>query len=258
MAQGRTHLLELVGNGIEEGFSQFLAVGGDGTVNLVVNEVLRSEWEVPPTIGVLPSGTGCDLVRSYGISQDLEEAASHLVGDETAPLDAVRLQGPWGDRFFVNSAGSGLTAGVVEEVDRLPPWMGAFRYQVGIWPALVKHPHAQVEVRCGEEKFDGDALMIVISNARFLGGGMKMAPHADPADGQINLQVFHGPKWLALKLKPMVQRGKHLNHPNVTLMTGNNFSIRTEPEWPIETDGEFIGRGSIEGSVLRHALQLKV
>ena len=105
------HLLELVGRGVEEGYSRFLAVGGDGTVNLVVNALLQSAWKHPPTIGVLPSGTGCDLIRSFGISQDLEEAANHLVGEETAALDAVHLKGPWGDRFFVNSAGSGLTAG---------------------------------------------------------------------------------------------------------------------------------------------------
>ncbi|MFQ5968480.1 MAG: diacylglycerol/lipid kinase family protein, partial [Acidimicrobiia bacterium] len=209
-----SHLLELVDQGVEKGFSRFLAVGGDGTVNLVVNALLQSEWGSPPTIGVLPSGTGCDLIRTFGISQDLEEAASHLVGTETAPLDAVRLRGPWGERLFVNSAGCGLTAGVVEQVDRLPSWMGAFRYQLGIWPALIKHPHAQAEVTCGKRWFEGDALMIVLSNARFLGGGMKMAPHADPADGEVNVQVFHGPKWLALKLKPMVQRGKHLDHPN--------------------------------------------
>lgn len=252
------HVGELVAEGIKGGYRKFLAVGGDGTVNLVVDALLGTDWNDAPIVGVLPAGSGCDLIRTFGISQNLEEAASHLPGSATAPLDAIHIEGPWGTRHFVNSAGSGLTGQIVEEVERMPSGWGATRYQLGIWPALVKHPHAQVEVVCGEQRFEGDALMLIMSNARFLGGGMQMAPHADPADGLLNMQVFHGPKRLALTLKPMVQRGKHLDHPNVTLMSGSEFSVHTDPDWPIEADGEYLGRGSIEGSVLPGALKLKV
>jgi len=252
------HVGALVSEGIQEGFVRFLAVGGDGTINLLANALLESDWEHPPTLGVLPAGSGSDLVRTFGISQKLEEAAHHLVGSATAPLDAIHLEGPWGERYFLNSAGTGLPGGVVEEVDRMSPRLGAARYQLGIWPALIKLPKARVEVVCGEQRFDGDALMLIMSNAQYLAGGMKMAPHADPADGLVNLQVFRGPKRVALILKPMVQRGKHLDHPNVTLMTGTDFSIRTDPEWPIEADGEFLGRGNIEGKVVPKALDFKV
>lgn len=258
VSDSEAHVADLVEEGVANGYRRFLAVGGDGTVNLVVNAMLRSDWEEPPLLGVLPAGSGCDLIRSFGISQDLEEAATHLSGSETAPLDAVHMSGPWGERYFVNSAGSGLTGGVVEEVEKMPRGWGATRYQLGIWPALVKLPHARVEVVCGDDRFDGDALMLIMSNANFLGGGMKMAPHADPADGKLNMQIFHGPKRLALTLKPMVQRGKHLDHPNVALLSGEKFSIKAEPDWPIEADGEYLGRGNIEGSVVPRALALKV
>jgi diacylglycerol kinase (ATP) len=252
------NVAELVAEGVKGGYRRFLAVGGDGTVNLVADALLRSDWPEPPVLGVLPAGSGCDLIRTFGISQSLEEAASHLPGTTTASLDAVHIRGLWGDRFFLNSAGAGLTGGVVEEVDRMPAGWGATRYQLGIWPALLKLPHANVEVVCGGSRFEGDALLIVMSNARFLGGGMKMAPHADPDDGLINVQVFHGPKRLALTLKPMVQRGKHLDHPNVMQMMGSDFSIRTDPDWPIEADGEYLGRGDIDGRVVTRAIELKI
>lgn len=258
VSEDEDHVARIVAEGVEHGHRRFVAVGGDGTVNLVADALLRADWSDRPLLGVLPAGSGCDLIRTFGISQNLEEAASHLPGSASAPLDAVHIEGPWGDRFFLNSAGSGLTGGVIEEVERMPSGWGATRYQLGIWPALIKLPHAQVEITCGDERFDGDALMLIMSNARFLGGGMKMAPHADPADGLINMQVFHGPKRLALTLKPMVQRGKHLDHPNVTLMSGSKFSIRTDPDWPIEADGEYLGRGDIDGSVVPGALELKV
>ena len=257
-SESAAHIGDLVGEGIKTGAKRFLAVGGDGTINLVANALLQEQWETPPVLGVLPAGSGSDLIRSFGISQDIEEAATHLSGSETAPLDAVHLSGPWGARYFLNSAGSGLTGGVIEEVEKMPHGWGAARYQVGIWPALVKLPHAKVTVVCGKDRFEGDALMLIMSNANFLGGGMKMAPHADPADGKVNMQIFHGPKRMALILKPMVQRGKHLDHPNVTLMSGEKFSIETEPDWPIEADGEYLGRGNMEGSVVPGAIELKI
>lgn len=252
------HIGELVAEGRARGHRRFLAVGGDGTINLVVNELLRTPWEAPPVLGVLPAGSGSDLIRSFAIPQHLERAADHLVGTATAALDVILLRGPWGDRLFVNSAGCGLTAAVVAEANRLPARLGRLRYQIGVWPALIRHPRARVTVSCGEDRYEGDALMVVISNARFLGGGMRMAPHADPADGHVNVQVFSGPKRLALTLKPMVQRGRHLDHPRVTLMKGPRFAVSTIPEWPVEADGELLGKGDVEGSVLRRALALKV
>jgi len=258
LSRTQDHLRDLVSEGVGKGYGQFLAVGGDGTINLVVTSLLSTTWPSPPTLGVLPAGSGSDLIRTFGISQNLDEAANHLLGDRVAPLDAVLIRGEWGERYFVNSAGSGLTAAVVEQVNRLPPRLGAFRYQIGIWPALLRHPHALVDVACGATRFEGKALMVVISNARFLGGGMRMAPHAEPADGEVDIQVFTGPKRLALTLKPMVQRGRHLNHPNVTLMKGSEFTVATDPAWPVEADGEFLGRGMVQGSVKFRALMLKV
>ena len=100
--------------------------------------------------------------------------------------------------------------------------------------------------------------MIVLSNAQYLAGGMNMAPHADPADGMLNIQVFFGPKRSSLVLKPMVQRGKHLDHPQVRLMTAREFSINAAPAWPSEADGEYLGWGNLTGSVLPRAVLLKV
>ena len=68
-------------------------MGGDGSVNAVVNELMAHEWETPPTLGILPAGTGCDLLRTFGISQKLDEAAGHLAGDATYLIDVGVVSG---------------------------------------------------------------------------------------------------------------------------------------------------------------------
>jgi diacylglycerol kinase (ATP) len=252
------HQVELVAQGIEGGHRRFLATGGDGTVNLVADTLLRHDWSERPILAVLPTGSGCDLIRTFGISQRLTDAADRLVGEGTAELDAGHLRGSWGDRYFLNSAGTGLTASVVEHAERFPSRLGGLRYQLAIWPALIKFPHSEVEITSPGGGYQGQALMVVISNARYLAGGMNMAPHADPADGEVNIQIFTGPKRSALVLKPMIQRGKHLTHRNVRQIECAEFTIRTDPEWPAEADGEYLGWGELQGSVVPRALLLKV
>ena len=90
------HLRSLVEEGIAAGTNRFLAVGGDGTVSLIADALLQHQWPEPPTIGVLPAGSGCDLIRSVGMPQSLEEAAAHLQGDATYSIDVGVAEGEWG------------------------------------------------------------------------------------------------------------------------------------------------------------------
>jgi len=96
--------------GAERGFEHFALAGGDGTVNLAVNALLPLDLGQSPVIGVLPVGTGCDLLRTFGLPQDLLGAAQHLMTDNVYPIDAVALEGDWGLRYFVNVAQAGVGA----------------------------------------------------------------------------------------------------------------------------------------------------
>ncbi len=256
VTESAEHLRAIVGAGAVAGRTRFLAVGGDGTVNLVVDELMRHDWPAPPLLGILPGGSGCDFIRTFGISQQLERAAAHLVDDQTYRVDVGRLRGPWGDRYFLNVAQAGLGAAVVRLADRLPARMGALRYKVAIWPTLVRFPRAQIELTVGERRYEGPAMMVVLANAQFFGGGMNVAPKAMLGDGALDVQVFQGPKRLAVMLQPRLTRGTHLTHPSVRRWSAS--TIRLGVDWPLEADGEFLGRGGFEASVVPGALDVKI
>ncbi|MDH5373334.1 MAG: acylglycerol kinase family protein, partial [Acidimicrobiia bacterium] len=94
----------------EEGWTHFAVVGGDGTLNVVVDALMQRAWADPPTVALLPSGTGSDFARTFALPQRLEEAAAHLVGDRTYPVDVGLAEGSWGSRAFVNEVQAGLGA----------------------------------------------------------------------------------------------------------------------------------------------------
>ncbi len=252
------HVAELIDAGAAAGFHRFAAVGGDGTLNLVVDAVMRRSWAVNPVIGVLPAGSGCDFIRTFGISQVMEEAAHHLAGDATYTVDVGHLSGPWGDRHFINAATFGLGAEVVRRAERMPARIGAARYKLAIWPTLVRFPRAEIEVATERRTFSGEAMMVVLANAQFFGGGMNVAPKAMLMDGELDVQVFSGPKRLAVILQPRLTRGTHLTHPAVHRMSSGKITITTDAAWPVEADGEYLGRGSVTATIRAQALTVKI
>ena len=253
------HLGKLVAQGVDLGFDRFVAVGGDGTANLVVNSLLRTDWHGrPPMLGILPAGSGCDFIRTFGISQDLEEAATHLLGDETYLVDVGRVTGGWGDRFFLNVATIGLGADVVRLADRLPSRLGSVRHKLAIWPTLVRFPanhdrskDRQTGVcRSGDDGRPGQRPV--------LRRGMNVAPKAMLGDGRLDVQIFSGPKRQAVTLQPRITRGTHLSHPAVRRLTASEFTVTPSAPWPVEVDGEYLGEGPLSGEVIPGALRIKI
>lgn len=251
------HIAELVADGQAAGYERFIAVGGDGTANAVADALMRLNWPEPPTFAILPAGTGSDFVRTFGRTQELEDSLVHLAGDETYPIDVGRLAGPWGDRYFINVAEAGLGALVVRIAGRLPARWGPIRYKAAIWPALARFPRGEIEITVDDRSYAGPATLVVMANAQFFGGGMNIAPKAMLVDGVLDVQIFTGPKRQALALQLMVTRGTHLRHPSVRRMAGSRVVLETGTPWPVEADGEYMGEGDVEASVLSAALHFK-
>lgn len=251
------HIATLIAEGRDQGFTRFVAVGGDGTANAVTDSLLRLDWPEPPTFAILPAGSGSDFVRTFGRSQVLEDSLQYLTDDESYPVDVGHLVGPWGDRYFINVAEAGLGAVVVRIADRMPARWGALRYKAAIWPALARFPQGEISVTVGSKEYLGPATLVVLANAQFFGGGMNVAPKAMLVDGALDVQVFTGPRRQALMLQPMVTRGTHLRHPSVRRMTGSRVVVKSASPWPVEADGEYLGEGDVEASVLPAALRFK-
>lgn len=233
-------------------------VGGDGTANLAVNVLLEQGLGRLPVLGVVPAGTGCDLLRTFGIPQDLEGAVAHLRGDSVYEIDIGEVTGDWGLRRFVNVAQAGVGAAAAETSARLSRRFGSQRYLLGFGLRLPGFRGGEISLTTDRRDYHGTALAVIMANAQFFAGGWNIAPKAMLVDGAFDLQVIDVAKTEAPTLVPKVMKGLHLTHPGVRRIVASSFQLETRYPWPVEVDGDAIGNTPVQGRVLPAAIRLKI
>lgn len=248
----------LVSEGVSLGYTNFAAVGGDGTAHLVLNGMMGHRWAAPPTLAILSAGSGSDFIRTFALPRRLGDATEHLVDEERYPTDVGLIEGSFGSRYFLNAANAGVAARSAALASRLPNFLGAVRYTAAFWIALAGFPTAPVRVEVNDRSLEGDLMNVVIANGQFFGGGLNVAPRATVQDGIFDVQLFSGPRRNAPAVMPRVIRGNHLTHRSVRRTKGSIIHIECPEAWPIEADGEPLGSGPVTISVLPRAIFFKI
>lgn len=243
---------------VAAGSTRFASVGGDGTANLVVDALMAHSWNAPPTLAILPAGSGSDFIRTFGLPSDLEGAADHLTDDSVYLCDVGVLEGDFGTRHFLNAANAGIAAASAARAARLPDRMGALRYTAGFWLTIASFRPGPVTVVVGRHRFESEAMNVVFANGQFFGGGMNVAPKAAAGDGLLDVQVFSGSRRAAFAIMPRVKRGSHLTHKGVRRLIGAEARLTCRADWAVEADGEAVGMGSIAVRLLPGAVRFKI
>jgi YegS/Rv2252/BmrU family lipid kinase len=258
------HGRELARRALDQGARLIVAVGGDGTIHEVVNGMIENDAAVVPeaALAVISVGSGCDFIKTFGISPDPEFAVKHLGGPESFPIDigkvTFELDGETVTRYFANIAEVGLGAAAVERAARLPRWLGPLKYFFAFWLAVRKHKGGNVVVDLVDKSYEGYMNNMVVANGQFFGGGMKVAPKAAPTDGLLDVQIEHARRKEAIALLPKVYKGEHVPHPDIEEAKRVRISITSERPLPIEADGELLGQTPATFEVLKDAIRLKV
>lgn len=232
-------------------------VGGDGTVSLVVDALMHAAPERMPVIGILPAGTGCDLLKTFGLSSSLEDGARRLGTDAKYRIDVGRLDGSWGRRHFVNVAQTGAGAAAAETAVHFSRLLGVARYPAAFAARLPRFPIADVTLT-GGRGHQGRALAVIMANAQFFAGGWNVAPKAMMVDGELDVQIIDARKRQAPAIVPRIIRGTHLGLPEVRRMSLASFSISTSVPWPVEVDGDHLGSTPFDARTIRGAIELKI
>jgi diacylglycerol kinase (ATP) len=248
----------LIQQAARAGATHFAVAGGDGTVNLAINALIPLGLGAPPVLGVLPVGTGCDLLRTFGLPQNLAGAARHLTTGDTYDIDVATLEGSWGLRYFVNVAQTGVGAAAAETAVALGRRLGAVRYPLAFLFRLPRFPSARVKVVTERRTIESEALAVILANAQFFAGGWNVAPKATLVDGALDVQIINCRKTSAPALVPKVIKGTHLTDPAVRRLSAVEFSIETDPAWPVECDGDLVGNTTVKGRVIPAAISLKI
>ena len=244
----------LTRDALKSGVHCVIAVGGDGTFNEVVNGCFDEQGQtINPiaSIGLLPSGTGSDFCKSVGLS-GLDDLVRALTAEETRLLDVIRcdfqgLNGSGASRIFINVSSFGLGGDASALVngwrDRIPKWIGGnVRFAAAAIAALGRYKNREVRLRVDGSEIKISSNFIVIANARFAGGGMMLAPHAELDDGLMDLILTDGARRLDIvKELPRIQRGAHLQNPRVRELRGREVTLESDQPMAIDLDGEMVG-----------------
>jgi diacylglycerol kinase (ATP) len=255
----------------DEGVDSIGVVGGDGTLNEVVQAYLGrgGEPRPGPALALVPAGTGSDFQKTLGIRSNVEDAVERLVARPPRPFDLGILELTAHDggriaRAFLNITSFGLGGLTDRIVNAGPKWLGGkTAFYVGALRALVAYRNAPVRVRVDGAIFlEAPIVNVAVANGRYFGGGMLVAPEADPSDGAFDVIAMADMDKLATAaLTNHIYRGTHLTRPGVTTTRG--AVVEAEPLVPnaevlIDMDGETPGRLPLVARVARGALAIHV
>jgi diacylglycerol kinase (ATP) len=238
-----------------------VAVGGDGTVNEIANGIAGLEVE----LAVIPRGTGWDFVRTYRIPRKLEDAVEVALNGRTREIDLGRARyrawaGGDGESLFANIASAGMSGAIAKRANETSKALGGkVSYAWATLAVFSRWRNDEVTVRVDGEEHTGRMHDVIVANGRYLGGGMKMLPEAEPDDGRFDVLLIGDLTKRDLMLTlPKTYRGTHLPHPKATLLRGARVEVEAPEPLPVELDGEQPGTTPVSFEVVPRALRLRV
>jgi YegS/Rv2252/BmrU family lipid kinase len=266
--------IELARRAAENGRKFIIACGGDGTINEIANGILSSGKDVE--FGIFPSGTGGDFRRTLGMPNGTREAARALRTGRTESIDVGKVgyidhDGKPAERFFLNVTSFGLAASIIERVkgDTSLSWLpldsvrGRASFALSTLQEVIALGATTVRIRIDDK--DETTLQTVnfcIANARYFGGGMKIAPAAKLNDGFLDVINIGDIRTAKIILNAYtLYRGTHLDLREVKDTLVKRVEARPlneDHEVHIEVDGELLGRLPATYEVVPGALRVRV
>ena len=255
-------LTTLAADAVAGGATRLVVVGGDGSVNEVVNGIADAHGV---ELAVIPRGTGWDFVRTFDIPRNLDAAVDVALTGSVREIDlgAVTYR-TWGGEdarsIFANVASAGISGAIAQRANESSKGLGGkVSYYWATLAVFVGWQTGEMRVTVDGESRNGKMIDAVVCNGRYLGGGMMMCPEAEPDDGVFDvLLIGDVTKRDLLLVLPKTYKGNHLPHPRLELLRGKVVTVESAEPLPIELDGEQPGTTPARFEVLPRALRLRV
>lgn len=258
------HAIELAKSAVERGYELVVSVGGDGTINEIVNGLYESGSIKDVMLGIISAGTGSDYIRSLGLPCHFKEACQRLINPRKLVVDVGVAEyagnGRKAKRLFVNFAGLGFDAEVVKATTRRFKALGSKpSYLAGLLTTFLLYRGREVSLRVDGKTEDRKVCTVLVSNGKYGGGSMLVAPHADPADGFLDVLIIDELSKPDLFWSlPRIYRGTHLTHPKVSLKKARDIYIQSVQQTSLQADGELFGETPVHFQVLPATLNLAI
>jgi diacylglycerol kinase (ATP) len=228
----------------KEGVTDIVAVGGDGTVNEVVNGI--NEAQVACVLGYVPAGSGNDFARGHNVPRDPIQALQRILhGQEKAEVDLLKING----KVAISSIGAGLDGQVAKTTNeaRYKKWLNALKlgvlsYFLSVVRVLLSYKPCEVTITIdGRQEKLQNVWLIAVANIPSYGGGMLICPGAASDDGIADICVVSSVnRWSLLRAFPLIYSGRHVHHPAVRFFRGQTITIQSERPLVVHADGEVV------------------
>jgi len=250
---------------IQKGYRKIIVVGGDGTMNEVINGLFQQDRykTTEVLIGMIPVGTGNDWGRMFGVPDDYEQAISIIKNCQTYIQDAGQVKYTIGDkessRYFINIAGMGFDALVTRKSNRLKEKGrgGSLLYFINIFTTMFSYRYVDASIQIDGKTVKNKVFSLSLGIGKYNGGGMMQLPTAIADDGLFDLTLIKkiSKPDLIFSLKRLYN-GTIGEHPKVETFTGKEIRIDSKNKLLLETDGESLGHAPLEFSIIPRSVKV--
>lgn len=250
------HAIAFAQEVVDEGCDYLIAVGGDGTLNEVINGMHLSKMpqQKYPSLGLLPYGSANDFSRTAGVTSSIEELMALIRSDSTYDIDLGKILTHQDQeiRYFINVASAGLGPEVVKRLELdSSPFGPAFKYFKHIIQGFIRYVKKEVSCSSSTWKWEGPLLQMAIANGRYYGNAVQTAPEAELSDGQFQVAIFADLSiWDYLKNYGRLKKGVKIDHPEVIYQVADEVLLESKDNCGIEADGEYVGLAPATISIL--------
>lgn len=252
----------LAREGIAKGYSRIIGVGGDGTINEILNGLFDDNNRAQAELAILAIGTGGDFLRSLGNPKGIDAFLEVLKREDKRLIDVGLMEfsdthGRPAKRYFLNVADAGLGGETAARVNRQSKRLGGrLSFLLGSIQAILGYRNKWMKCTLdGRTIVSGVVNSIMVANGRFFGGGMEIAPHARLDDGLLDVIVLGNFSKIELLWHlPKIYHGKHLEVRGVFAYRGTTVQIEGREKILLDCDGEQPGEVPVRFKVLPAAL----
>jgi len=232
-------------------FEKVVAIGGDGLVNLCLQEVAEQNIG----LSVIPAGTGNDFARAVGsYRKSVNEIFNVVRSQEPTSIDLGLVTGAFGKRWYVQVLSTGFDALVNNLANRINWPRGQMKYTLATLLTLARFKPIPYELIIDDKHFKQDFMLLSVANGETYGGGMRICPDASNSDGVFDILLVHPvSKIVLLSIFPKVFTGRHVPHPKIDIIRGKKVQLSAEAT--AFADGEFVSKLPIEITNVKNALK---
>jgi diacylglycerol kinase (ATP) len=249
---------------VQNGATELVVVGGDGTVHEVVDGLMQSGLGSSAELGILPLGTGRDFAHSLRIPRRLDAAIEVARSGRVRTIDAgcatYATESGEATAYFANFAGAGISGAIARRANQTTKALGG-RLSF-LWATIAvfsRWQPADMTIEIDGRRREARLLEALAMNGDYTAGGMWVAPEAAPDDGGFDIVLIGDfSKGEFVSTFPKIYRGTHVSHRKVEIVRAHELRVDAATPLPIVLDGEQPGTTPVRFELVPQALRLRV